>query len=95
MAGAGETNAKHEGENVHGNAEKEAEQKAQTLNELLASPRIPLPKELEVVPEHGWEDEDVLDLADLEEREDLRAPVVKEAEPALSLIGAQKVQDST
>jgi len=92
-----ETNAKHEGEDVHGNAAKEPAKKAQTLNELLSPPRISLTKELEVVeeeevvPEHGWEDEDVLDLDDLDSKIELKEPVsvVKKAEPV------QKVQDSS
>jgi hypothetical protein len=93
MAGEKETNAKHEGKDVHGNAENEPEQTAPTLNELLTSPRIPLPTELEVVPEHGWEDEDVLDLADLEEHEDLRAPVVDKQQTLQKVEPVQELEE--
>lgn len=90
IADTKETNAKHEGEGVHGKAEAEPEQKAQTLHALLlqGSPRISLSKELEVVPEHGWEDEEVLDLGDLEEP----VPVVEKVEPVQKLHGASSGQ---
>lgn len=88
IADTKETNAKHEGEVVHAKAEVEPEQKAQTLHALLLSPRISLPKELEVVPEHGWEDEEVLDLGDLEEP----VPVAEKVEPVQKLQGASSDQ---
>jgi len=88
VADTKETNAKHEGEVVHGKVEVEPEQKAQTLHALLSSPHISLSKELEVVPEHGWEDEEVLDLGDLEEP----VPVVEKVEPVQKLEGASSDQ---
>ena len=58
------------------------------LHALLSSPHISLSKELEVVPEHGWEDEEVLDLGDLEEP----VPVVEKVEPVQKLEGASSDQ---
>jgi hypothetical protein len=83
MAERNETDAEHEGQVVHGNEEKEPEKKVQGSHNLL--PANPTTKELEVVPEHGWEGEDVLDLDDL----DVPVPSVDAAETV------QKVQDSS
>lgn len=83
IAERNETETEHEGKVVHDNEEKEPEKKVQGSHNSV--PANPTTEELKGVSEHGWEDEELLDLDGL----DVPVPAVDDVETI------QKVQDSS